>query len=287
MKLHIGWIAISGVLLVGGQVVAQAPPVQAPAARATGVRQLPAPAEQSQAPFQLTPQEEAHLDWVLNTWQQQSDKVTTFGCNFTRWEYDAVFGDPNKASFIDQGRIEYRRPDKGMLHVQNPKEREEKWVCDGTSIFEYDYANKQLVQHKLPPELQGKAIQESPLPFIFGAEADKLKQRYFLRIVTPPDAQDKQIWLEAFPRLQGDAATFSRVELILTREDIRPHALQIHAPNGQNRTVYQFNEVVVNDPLGIIKGYPFRAATPAFWKKVVEEAPSAQVTRQPGATDVR
>jgi TIGR03009 family protein len=300
--MQIGWLTMLGLLLAIGYppgVEAQtqpwqgppadrwpvAPPGQPPGPRPAGMQQLPAPPPQ--APFPLTPQQAANLDWVLNTWQQRSAKVKTFGCSFIRWEYDAVFGDPNKPSFIDEGEIAYRAPDKGSFHVTKPKERQERWICDGESVYQYDYAKTQLIQHKLPPELQGKAIVESPLPFIFGADAAKLQQRYFLRIVTPQNAQGQQTWLEAYPRFQQDAANLSRVELILTNKNMTPSALQIYAPNGQSRTVYEFRKIVVNDPLAIL-GNSFRPLTPPFWKKIVEEAPAApQVGRQPQALGPR
>jgi TIGR03009 family protein len=243
-------------------------------------QQQPAPTPQP-APVQLSPQQQANLDWVLSAWQQRSTNVKTFECSFTRWEYDPVFGDPTKPSFVDEGRIAYRAPDKGLFRVDEPKEREERWICDGTSIYQYDFANKCLIQHKLPPELQGKAIVESPLPFIFGADTARLKQRYFLRIVTPPNVQGQETWLEAYPRFQQDAANFSRAELILTSKNMTPYALQIHAPNGQNRTVYQFRNIVVNDPLAVLKN-PFHPLTPPFWKKRVEEALPPQAGRQAG-----
>ena len=53
----------------------------------------------------------------------------------------------------------------------------EHWVCDGTSIYEYRTEQKQLVERPIPKEMQGKAIVDGPLPFLFGAEAAKLKQR--------------------------------------------------------------------------------------------------------------
>jgi TIGR03009 family protein len=296
MILRIGWLATLGLLLAAGYppgaAAAQTRPWQGPTAdprpavgpgqssapRPLGLQQLPPPPPQ--APFQLTAQQEANLDWVLNAWQQRSAKVKTFECTFTRWEYDAVFGDPNKPSFVDEGEISYRAPDKGSFQVTKPKERQERWVCDGESVYQYDYAKMQLIQHKLPPELQGKAIVESPLPFIFGAEAAKLKERYFLRIITPPAAQGQQTWLEAYPRLQQDAASFKWAELILTNKNMTPYALQTYAPNGQNRTVYQLQKIVVNDPLGILKN-SFHPLTPPFWKKIVEEPPATQVGRQP------
>ena len=91
---------------------------------------------------------------------------------------------------------------------------------------------KQVEEHRLPPELQGKAIANSPLPFLFGAEAQKLKQRYFIRIVTPPDVQD-QIWLEAYPRFQQDAANFHHAQFVITTRGMSPFALMLVDPNGQ------------------------------------------------------
>ena len=46
----------------------------------------------------------------------------------------------------------------------------------------------------MPPELQGKAIVDGPLPFLFGADAQKLKQRYYLRIITPRTRKAKSGW---------------------------------------------------------------------------------------------
>ena len=99
-------------------------------------------------------------------------------------------------------------------------------MCDGKSIFEYKPAQKQVEEHRLPRELQGKAIANSPLPFLFGAEAQKLKQRYFIRIVTPQDVQD-QIWLEAYPRFQQDAANFHHAQFVITTRGMSPFALML------------------------------------------------------------
>jgi len=234
------------------------------------------------APFTLTAHQQAQVDWVLRAWEQRSAGIKTFECSFTRFEYDGVFGDPNKPRFIDEGRIKFAAPDKGMFQVDGA--RAEHWICDGTSIFEYNFQKKQLIQYKLPPELQGKAIADGPLPFLFGAKADKLKQRYFLRLVTPPGVQG-QVWLEAWPRFQQDAANFKQAQLILTTSDMQPFALQTNLPNGKSRTVYRFTDVKVNtnDLLRFLKGDAFRARTPLGWQKIVEEPPAATAARAPGS----
>ena len=101
----------------------------------------------------------------------------------------------------------------------------------------------------MPPELQGKGIGDGPLPFVFGVEAQKLKQRYFMRIITPPNVQN-EVWLEAYPRYQQQAAEFSKVQVILQisgpTKALLPYAIQIYSPNGKDRTVYQLQNPKIN-----------------------------------------
>ena len=243
--------------------------------------------------FPLTLEQEAYLDRVLQAWEQHSKKVKTFAATFTRWEYDPVFGPPDTFKYMDEGEVKYAAPDKGMFRVlytdKNGKmvriepERAEHWVCDGKSVYQFNHPKKQLIQHKLPPEMQGKAIAEGPLPFLFGAEAEKLKQRYFLRVITPREVQNEQVWLEAHPRFQTDAANLRKAELILNIKDLNPQAIAVYSPNGKNHTTYKFHGIVVNenDPLKFLKGNPFTVLTPFGWKKIVEEPPAPQVSRLP------
>ncbi|HUT14459.1 MAG TPA: TIGR03009 domain-containing protein [Thermoguttaceae bacterium] len=243
------------------------------------------------APFQLTPQEEDYLNRVLLFWEQRGQQVKTFACNFCRWDYDGVFGNANAPRYVDKGLVKYAAPDKGLYRVtqsnQNQEwvaiesQREEHWVCDGKSVYEFNHKTKQLIQHVLPPELQGTAIQDGPLPFLFGAQASKLKERYFMRVITPPNIQN-QIWLEAYPRFQRDAANFQRAELILsvTETDLNPFALQLFSPNGKDRTVFQFGDIVVNNPW---PNLDFVVITPPFWTKVVIQPETPRVGQQPAA----
>ncbi|MBN2474926.1 MAG: TIGR03009 domain-containing protein [Pirellulales bacterium] len=248
-------------------------------------QRAPTPTPQPRAPFQLTPQQEAYLDQVLKAWEQHSARVTTFESNFTRWEYDPVFGDPNKPKYVDQGKVKYAAPDKGSFEIEG--QRAEKWICDGQWIHEFNYVEKKLTQHQLPPDLRGKAIADGPLPFLFGAEAAKMKQRYFLRVIQPPEGRTGEIWLEAYPRFAPDAANFSRAELILTTRNMMPFAMDIYLPNGKSHTAYQFFGIVVNDPLRVFKGDPFRAVAPSDWQTVVRPASAPQIGQQPGRTNTR
>ena len=323
--LRYGFLASAGLLLAGGLAMGQSdswngpPPSRVPAVQypppqrvQPGVQQPdqpvspplptlmrnPPPPAPPPVPFVLTPQEQAAMDRILDAWEQAGKPVRTFQCSFTRWEYDATFPvkptkeNPNGAKYIDHGTIKYEAPDKGFFEATGflmdiPKvRRQEKWICDGKSVFVYEYAKKppQLTESPLPKELQGKDIVDGPLPFLFGAKAQKLKQRYYLRIITPANAQG-QVWLEAFPRFLADARNFKRALLILKTTGMIPVALKTYLPGGNDSQVYTFDDVVVNDPLGwrgIFGGDPFQASTPFGWKKVIEKPdPPAQASRVP------
>jgi TIGR03009 family protein len=237
------------------------------------------PPQAPRAPFDLSPKEELEVGRMLQLWEQTSAGVKTFECKFKRWIYDPVFGPADKAAFEDLGIIKYAAPDKGLIRIDG--DRQEQWICDGKSVFEYKYKDKQVIEHKLPPELQGQAIANSPLPFIFGTKADHLKQRYFIRVITPREVQGQQTWLEVFPRFQQDAANFQRIKLILSNQNMTPAALELYEPNGKNHISYAFYDVVINDPLRIFKGDPFAGRTPLGWQKVVDEPAAAQTGRVP------
>jgi len=266
---------------VGTQLL---PPNQPVLPQGPVLQQRIAPNQPLQAPFVLTPAEGAQLDRILSGWEEAGKHIRNFKCNFDRFEYDPVYNqqDPNKPKSISQGEINFGAPDKGHYSVENatPPER---WICNGESIFEFDYVQKKLVEHKLPPELRGKAISDGPLPFIFGASAEKLKNRYFLRTITPAESMDKEIWLQAYPKFQGERANFEHAELILSLPRMQPTALQMHYAN-KGRTVHRFKDIVINDPLILLKGNPFAAKLPASdWRMEVEQAPTTQAARDPGA----
>jgi len=245
-----------------------------------------------QAP-QLTPEQQAALDQLLTAWEARNARVTTWSCTFYKWEYNAwspADASGERLAFSEStGEIKYAAPDKGLFRVKsskqwNPEKRRyeprpagtgEHWVCNGSSIYEFRHPERQLRETKLPPEMQGKAISEGPLPFVFGAKAATLKRRYQMRIITPPGVTD-QVWLEALPRVQVDAANFSKVELILQAADLMPFAIQIYKPGGQDRDVYQFDPrtSLIDRGLDLIRDFS-RPLTPLGYTFIEEQAPGA------------
>ena len=57
-------------------------------------------------PFRLTESEKQRLDNILGFWETRSSKVKTYSCDFTRLDYDAVFG-PAIAHCQDQERRDH------------------------------------------------------------------------------------------------------------------------------------------------------------------------------------
>ncbi len=252
------------------------------------------------APFQLTPPQEQYLNQVLEYWEFKSKGIERFRCKFTRWEYDPVFGpkDPFTAKTESLGSIMYSAPDKGLFKIekvfhytapqgadQQPRYEEradsvgEHWVCDGASVFEYNHTQKKLVQYQLPPEMRGQAIANSPLPFIFGANAKQIKERFWMRVITPTDAKG-EYWLEAYPKNQADAVNYQKIEIILDEKDYLPKAIQVFDPTydvrrNPKRTAFMFEDRDVNwnvtlQKLNLFHKEFYEPAVPNGWKKEVQ-----------------
>ena len=140
-----------------------------------------------QAPFVLSPPEAGALENLLTDWEKRNKEIHVMESKFFRWKYDAVFGNGNQPPPPEKGNLKFSAPDKGLMKIEakDPKQSEQ-WLCDGKSIYQFDYPKKLVTEYVMPPEMQGKGIGDGPLPFVFGVEAKKLKQRYFMRIITPP-----------------------------------------------------------------------------------------------------
>ena len=264
-------------------------------------------------PFpEMTEEESRQIDALLAKWEKESGKIERYRCDFERWEFDPVFGPPNpdQEKVYSTGRIVYFAPDKGMfkvgttktyvqprkkgekIHWEENKDPGEKWICDGKSIFEFDGKNSKVIERPLPPNVQGKDIVDGPLPFLFGAKADKIKARYYLRNVTPAKTKG-EFWLEAWPKYRGDAMNFKKVTVIISQSNFLPSAMEVCDPSWNPterniRTSFQFNnaERNWNETIDKIKKLGFDemdTRAPLGWKKEVEtfqEHPADQ-QRQP------
>jgi len=264
---------------------------QAPAPQAGGV-----PAAPPTAPFQLTEQEAQYVAQTLQVWETESAKINTFNADFQRLEYDRVWGPPNKHMIESTGVLSYSKPDKGSFKIDkisrwtktDPKntaadapgeyvaqkdEVGERWVCDGKAIYEYENRLKQLRVTPIPEQMRGQSIVDGPLPFLFGAEAKKLMDRYWIR----PLAHPTDIVLEAFPKRQADAVNYDAVQVMLDPKNMHPKAIKVIMPGGQQEHVYVFQTPTINGQIEKWFGSLFSAPrTPFGWTKVVMTDAEAQ-----------
>jgi TIGR03009 family protein len=273
-----------------------APGSAAPAAAA-------APPAGPTPPFLLNSREQELLDKFLARWEEQNAKTKTFKCKFKRWEYDTTLTDEeakNHLRSVGAGEVKYKQPDHGMFRILEETEfngnehKYEKltagldhWVCDGTAIYEFVPAESVLKVHPLPKEMQGEAIADGPIPFIFGAKVDKMKQRYWIHEVTPKEEIGQRTWLEVFPKYQHDAVNFSSAKLVLNDSNLSIFSLEITQAGGSQQSRYAFSDVRINDKWGEIINRDFAAPkTPPGWTKVVDpspDAPDQSAPQQPAA----
>ena len=274
------------------------------------------PAPGQPAWYPLPPEHEKHLNEVLKFWEFQAAQIQRYRCKFTRWEYDPIIlpKDPETAAAVANGNIQFAAPDKGLFKVEKlwkialeqqgktsvpvfkdgkPEyvaQKEvlgEHWVCDGKSIFQFDSLNKQLIKRALPPDMQGKQITEGPLPFLFGAKAQAIKERYWIHVVSPPP-KPNHFWLEAIPKRRAEAADFKAVHVVIDDTEFLPTALILDLRAG-GRTTYEFSNREKNWNMLPAMLNPFQqqfyAPTPPSGWKLVEEpfqaepAPANPITK--------
>lgn len=259
----------------------QSVPVASP--RTSRLRNLPGLPQPRgpREPWVLTGQQEAELDLVLNAWEKKSGAIKTLTCDFTLLEYDTVNakqGEP-PVPRESRGELKFAKPDKGVFHVT--KERVgnkivaadgDHWVCDGQALYEYDHKRKKLTERILPDELKGQAIANGPLPFFFGQTAERMRQRYWLKVSTPREDIGKKIWLDAVPKFQEDRANYERASIILNETDMLPSALQITLPNG-DRKVYVFDNFSINNLWKKISGQFDPPRVSNDWDHEIEQPP--------------
>ena len=152
--------------------------------------------------------------------------------------------------------------------------------------------------------MQGKAITEGPLPFLFGAKAADIKARYWLQAITPPGSKG-EYWLEAVPKTQQDAANFLKVLVIIDAKDFLPKAIDVFTPNydkSKIHTAYSFDkreswgkksEFQQNlDKLRLFHAEFYAPKTPFGWKRVKDDSlagppPEGSLKNPPGKQATR
>ncbi len=256
-----------------------------------------------QAPFVLNEQEQRHLDAILTSWQARSQSIKTMECEFQKWRFDVAAAPADTYASWSQGTIKYMSPDRGVFLEENirfydgknadgspiykakPNRFGEWWVCTGTELVFMNREEKVSLIEELPPQMQGQQLFESPLPFVFNLNADRMKQRFWIRAIAPPPGRQEEYWLEVYPKFQADAQNYKLVQVVVSAKEFLPKALLIYPPNfdektAPNKEVYEFKNVKVNQ--NIIE----RAAQLLFQQQFINPQPPSndwKIIRKPSA----
>ena len=261
-------------------------------------RRVPAVGPIAPAGFPLSQADQARVDQILNYWEKHTAGIKTYQTKFRRTSIDTVFGKET----LDVGTIRYTSPDKGLMRVdkvydvkpakdggkkiyaeKKDVEFGEYWVCDGQAIFQFESRTKTLTETQLPPDMRGKSIGEGPLPFMFGAKAQTMQERYWIREEKVPNNPKGDYFLVAIPKRQQDAANFERllVKLSLSGKSLLPSAMRLY--NKQGQIDYQFEDHMSNDPRHRVAGFLnsfVSPKTPRGWTKVVEDWDGQQLNQR-------
>jgi TIGR03009 family protein len=315
MNRHVAWT----LTLVAGAWVGESTSAQTttpPASqRKAGAQAAPAvdPAAQQAAAVAKVQQQARQalaMEPILLQWEKQSAKTTSLDAVFDMVERSPGFGDTYYRCRAllqapDKALLEYKKyilgPDgKPLVQVDkngkpkaNLEKEPEKWlICTGTEVLQYTWANKVINVFPLQKNIQQKALQEGPLPFLFNMKAEEAKQRYGMWLNT--EFQDEYV-IDIAPRNELDRDAFQQARVWLNKKTFLPNQIWLVKNGGKEREEYKLNganDMVVMNPKWNQDHFKFQ--TFQGWKTVVNKdaanaaAPPAvqgqpkQQTAQPG-----
>lgn len=224
-----------------------------------------------QAQVLRVPNYPPELEKVLQDWEKQTSQFKKLAGGFTRFKYDRTF----EVEIRAVGKFAYEAPDKGNYELRGAEFKKgdvstqkgkdgtpyklesasaERWVCNGKEIIRINEKDRNFEKVPIPPESQGEKIIDGPLPFLFGMKAERAKKRYeSLKLLKNTDTD---IWLEVHPRMQEDAANWSKAVVMIKAKTYLPKAVKLFLPDG-GETVHVFDNLEIND--GSIITQLFRA----------------------------
>ena len=266
----------------------------------------------NRAPFAPpSPAAQAQLQEVLQNWENQSKGTKTLELKFLRFHYDGQMAPSGVPATKAEGEIKYAAPDRGLIRVdqlvffngmvQNnpsfkafPNRFGEHWVCNGKQLIEFDRTQKECKIEDLPPDMQGKNIINSPLPFVFNLDATQLQQRYWVQQTQSPSPD--VVLLEVWPKTANDRSQYKMVQVALEAKTYLPRALVMYAPNFDPKTAavwdhYEFQNVKRNSIAGqfankFLKNF-IPQAPPKDWQIIQGTAFAAGSASTPTAQQAR
>ncbi|MFK7819178.1 MAG: PASTA domain-containing protein [Planctomycetaceae bacterium] len=289
----------------GGRATTGAQRASRPPQRASRVPAQQASMRRTQAPSVRPVSPE--LDALLKEWEVSSARVTKLSGEHRRRVYDMVF----KVEKVSMGQFYHEIPDKGRIDIEPVKiaegatsnrkgkdgkpfalisDMQEKWICDGKRIIEVNEPEKSATFMSIPPRGQGENIMNGPLPFLFGMEAEKAKQRYQLKLISDkanPSTGRREIQIQAFPRWATDGQNWHEARIILDHPTFLPLHVKLVDSGKTKETVFSFRNLKVNGRVGILDKWmgnsPFKPKLQGY--KINTLSPGKGATAAPVGKD--
>lgn len=279
-----------------------------PPAQVQPQQQVPRPA-QPQQPVQGQPEGQPQepavtpaVEQLLNLWEQRSSQVSQLYGEFERYSYDSIYGTEKRC----RGRLWFEAPDSGRIDFMpfpidpnanniNPdkltddgrpyqivEDFQARWICNGRHVFAINDSDHTYAEMSIPPQFQGENIIDSPLPFLFGMQAERAKQRYFITIgaMHNPDGRIEGAPLNVHvivqPRWEQDAREWTSAEILLNPETFLPNAVRIISPGGSGEEVYVFSrtEPALRN-VSLWNGDPFNDTPPSNYTCIERQTAGA------------
>lgn len=226
------------------------------------------------AHYKLSENEQLKLNEFLTHWENFGKGIKQVSCDVHMMEFDGGvlqqdskkpvahnwglfrFKAPNQLLYHIKGEFSYANVDSGGTAVWKEGQNELKIVLDGKSLTQYDYENKKAIVYPLAEDEQNLdlTMDNGQFPLFFVAKAETLKNRFYLRLVTPEKKRQSEVWIEAFPRYARDAQQFQSIVVILSLKDMQPTYMRKVGVNGKSKTDLKFERVEVNKGRWTIEG---------------------------------
>lgn len=190
----------------------------------------------------------------LNAWQARTQGVSSLdtGVEFTRKNLLL------KKESAYSGRIVCMKPNLAWMKITNKEPAKSQdflsYICDGASVYEYNGAAKEVVQHRIPPGGKGGVGDNLLLEFMSGGmTAADIQQRFDLKLLKE---EENYVHIQIGPRLPKDKQEFDSALLVLYRSkaapqlDYLPAVVVMTKANGQEQEQWTFppQSVKTNDP---------------------------------------
>jgi len=203
-------------VFAGSRAGAQNLPEQAKPAPAPGrglVRNPPAP---------IDPQK---LEELLEHWEKNSANLKRLDVKMTRTDRSPAWGEDDRY----EGRAMFKVPNLAWLDFQKWKEVEdpatkvkknqlvphERIICTGTEVWQYRCDTGQIFIYPLEKDVQQRALEEGPLPFLFNFKAADAKKRYDMTLMAE---NANASLIRIIPKLPIDQDSFKQAFVTLDRQ---------------------------------------------------------------------